>query len=166
MIACHAGALSAEPTPIAKVSARSVRGPVAPAMVRPPSAAAATSIHHCVASSRRRRSTTSASAPAGSARRKKGRLVAVCTSATMRGEGVSDVMSHTAPTFCIHVPTFEATPASQRLRKAPRRRSGVQSEPPAAACSPLAAATLAAHGCPPSIRSTAPVVKLDASDAK
>ena len=39
---------------------------------------------------RRRRSTMSASAPAGRPNRKKGRLSAVSSKDTMRGEGVSD----------------------------------------------------------------------------
>jgi len=59
----------------------------------------------------------SASAPAGSARRKNGRLVAVCMSDTMSGEGASPVMSHAALVSCIHVPTFETHEASQSARK-------------------------------------------------
>ena len=58
----------------------------------------------------------SANAPAGSATRKIGRLVAVCTSATIVGDGSSAVMSHTAPTFCIQVPTYETTDAIHRAR--------------------------------------------------
>jgi hypothetical protein len=65
----------------------------------------------------RRRSTTSASAPAGRASRKNGRLVAVCLRATIIGEGVSEVINHTPPTSCIHVPMFEATEAIHNTRK-------------------------------------------------
>jgi hypothetical protein len=43
--------------------------------------------------------------------------VAVCTRATKSGDAVSDAMSQTAPTFCIHVPTLETTLAVQRCRK-------------------------------------------------
>src|SRR5438309_10719441 len=72
--------------------------------------------------SSRRRSTMSASAPAGNPTRKTGRLVAACTSATTTGEGVREVISHAAPTFCIHVPTLEVTDAIQRARKTGCRR--------------------------------------------
>ena len=82
-----------------------------------PSAPAATSIHACEKISRRRRSTTSANAPAGSASRKIGRLEAVWISETISGDGDNEVISHDAPTFCIQVPTFEASEASQIARK-------------------------------------------------
>jgi hypothetical protein len=64
----------------------------------------------------------SANAPAGTARKKKGRYVADWTNATTRGEAERSVMSHAAPTFCIQVPTFEASDAIHRLRKTERRR--------------------------------------------
>jgi hypothetical protein len=35
----------------------------------------------------------------------------------MSGEADRDVMSHAAPTFCIHVPMFDATDAIQSQRK-------------------------------------------------
>jgi hypothetical protein len=53
---------------------------------------------------------------------RKGRLVAVCTSATRVGEGDSEVMSHAAATLCIQVPRLAATEAIQRVRKTARRR--------------------------------------------
>jgi hypothetical protein len=59
----------------------------------------------------------SASAPAGTARTKKGRVVAAWTKATVKGEAAKSVMSHAAPTFCIHVPTFDASEAIQSERK-------------------------------------------------
>src|SRR5882724_6967141 len=117
VVACQAGALSALPRPMQKVSESSNHGPVRRSTVETPSAVAATSIHTCVARSSRRRSTMSASAPAGSARRKNGRLVAVCMSDTMSGEGASPVMSQAALVSCIHVPTFETHEASQSARK-------------------------------------------------
>ena len=54
-------------------------------------------------------------------------LSAASTSATIDGEGDSDVISHPAPTSCIHVPTFETMVAIHRLRKSPFR-SGLQAE--------------------------------------
>ena len=44
------------------------------------------------------------SAPAGKATRNTGRLVAACTSETMMGDMVNDVINHPLPTFCIQVP--------------------------------------------------------------
>jgi hypothetical protein len=46
-----------------------------------------------------------------------GRLVAVCISATIRGDGVNEVISHPAPTSCIQVPMFEVSEAIHRARK-------------------------------------------------
>jgi hypothetical protein len=77
--------------------------------------------------SRRRRSTMSASAPAGRARRKNGRLVAVCISATMMGDGANAVINHTAPTSCIQVPMFDAAAAIHNERKT-GWRSGLHAE--------------------------------------
>jgi hypothetical protein len=52
-----------------------------------------------------------------------GRVVAVCTSATSNGDDCgSDVISHAAPTFCIHVPMFETTDAIQSHRNAAKAR--------------------------------------------
>jgi hypothetical protein len=64
----------------------------------------------------------SANAPAGTARKKNGRFVADWTNATRRGEAERSVMSQAAPTFCIQVPTLEASDAIHRLRKTERRR--------------------------------------------
>ena len=38
----------------------------------------------------------------------------------MRGDDVSDVMSHPSPTPCIHAPTSETSPAIQNARNAGR----------------------------------------------
>src|SRR5437773_3503002 len=78
--------------------------------------------------SSRRRSTMSASAPAGNPTRKTGRLVAACTSATTTGEGVREVISHAAPTFCIHVPILEVSDAIQRAQKTGSRSGSHRSE--------------------------------------
>src|SRR6266481_5609177 len=79
-------------------------------------AAAAASIQVWVTSSSRRRSTMSATAPAGSPTRKTGRLVALCTSATINGDGDSEVITHAAPTFCIQVPMLETSEAIHSAR--------------------------------------------------
>ncbi len=75
-----------------------------PASVSTPSPAAATTIQVWVKSNSLRRSTTSAMAPAGSTTRNTAILPAACTSPTIKGDMVSEVISHAAPTFCIQVP--------------------------------------------------------------
>src|SRR5213594_2246194 len=80
------------------------------------------SIQHCVNRSKRRRSTTSAKAPAASERSTTGRLAAVSTRETSSGEVESEVISQSAPTSCIQVPTLEASAASHRARKSGCRR--------------------------------------------
>ena len=89
MIAASAARACAAPTPIAKVRPSSAAG-VERAGEREQRRAPSARRAQRVTSSRRRRSTTSASAPAGSASRKNGRLDAVCTSATISGDGASD----------------------------------------------------------------------------
>ena len=126
-IACQAGPFMAAPKPSAKVKPNNIMGVIAPSNVATPSAAAASNIQPWVNKRSRRRSTTSASAPAGNATRKTGRLVAACTNATTMGDGVSRVISHAAPTFCIQVPTFDTTEAIQRARNT-GCRSGLHGE--------------------------------------
>ena len=58
----------------------------------------------------------SAIAPAGSAVRNTGSVTADCTSATCAGDPPSDPISHTAPTFCIHVPMFDTSCAVHSAR--------------------------------------------------
>ena len=103
-MACQAGSFSTAPNPISSVSNRSSVGVIFPASVSTPRAAAANTIQLCVNSSNLRRSTMSAMAPAGSTTRKTAMLPAACTSPTIRGDMVSEVISHAAPTFCIQVP--------------------------------------------------------------
>jgi hypothetical protein len=117
----------AAPSPSANVSANSIKGVVTPRIVSRPSPAAASNIQPCVTSKSLRRSTTSANAPAGRATRKTGKLVAAWTNATTVGDGVSSVISHAAPTFCIQVPMLDVTEAIQRARNR-GCRSGVQAE--------------------------------------
>src|SRR3989449_5743347 len=127
VIACQVGAFIATPTPSANVSARSVVAVIRPTNVSTARNPAATSIQHCVTSSRRRRSTISATAPAGSPTRKTGRLVALCTRATINGDGESEVMAHAALTFCIHVPMLETSEAIHSARNT-GCDSGVQAD--------------------------------------
>src|SRR5216684_2832573 len=115
-IACHVGVFIATPTPRANVNARSVVAVIRPRNASTASSPAATSIQHCVTSSSRRRSTISATAPAGSPTTKTGRLVALCTRATINGDGESEVIAHAAPTFCIQVPMLETSEAIQSAR--------------------------------------------------
>src|SRR5258706_9125569 len=63
-----------------------------------------------------RRSRMSASAPAGNASSITGSESAASTSATIDGNGESEVISHPAATSCIHVPTLATIDAIQRLR--------------------------------------------------
>ena len=76
---------------------------------------------------KRRRSTMSANAPAGRAAKTTGRLPAVSTSATSRGEGVNEVISQLSPTSCIHDPMLDTTLAIQSARNNDRRR-GLQAD--------------------------------------
>ena len=116
-MACHAGIVSAQPTPRKNVSVSSESGVTTSARDRKASSAAVTSIHVWLTMSRRRRSKMSASAPAGRPRRNTGSSVAVCTSATSVGDAERSPISHAAPTFCIIEPMFEAICAMNRARK-------------------------------------------------
>src|SRR5438128_4174397 len=127
VMACHVGVFIAAPMPRANVSPRSVVAVIRPANVSTARSPAATSIQHCVTSSSRRRSTISATAPAGSPTTKTGRLVALCTRATINGDGESDVMAHAALTFCIHVPMLETSEAIHSARNT-GCDSGVQAD--------------------------------------
>src|SRR5438445_323285 len=116
VIACQVGVFIATPIPSAKVKASSIVAVMTSANASTASSADVASIHVWVASSRRRRSTMSATAPAGSPTTKTGRLVALCTRATINGDGESEVIAHAAPTFCIHVPTLEMSEAIHSAR--------------------------------------------------
>jgi hypothetical protein len=107
----------AAPKPRAKVNPSKIQGEDKPRKVTALSPAAANNIHPCVTNKNRLLSTTSANAPAGRTTKKTGRLVAVCMRAVNRGEGESEVISHTPPRFCIHVPKFDTREANQRYRK-------------------------------------------------
>src|SRR5258705_805328 len=127
VIACQVGVFIATPIPSAKVKASSIVAVMTFANASTASSALTASIHVWVTSNSRRRSTMSAIAPAGSPTTKTGRLVALCTRATINGDGASDVIDHAAPTFCIHVPTLEMSEAIHSARKT-GCDSGVQAE--------------------------------------
>src|SRR3954454_4265232 len=67
--------------------------------------------------SSRRRSTISASAPPARANRNIGSVLAVCTSATTSGSGLSEVISQPAAAVCIQLPTLETTVATHSTVK-------------------------------------------------
>src|SRR5213593_812543 len=127
VIACQVGVFIATPIPSANVKTRSVVGVMRSTNAKTASSAAAASIQVWITSSNRRRSTISATAPAGSPTRKTGRLVALCTRATINGDGESDVMAHAALTFCIHVPMLDTSEAIHSARNT-RCDSGVQAD--------------------------------------
>src|SRR4029077_8097782 len=127
VIACQVGVFIATPIPSANVRTRSVVGVIRSTNARAASSAAATSIQVWVTSSSRRRSTISATAPAGRPTTKTGRLVALCTRATINGDGESDVMAHAALTFCIQVPMLETSEAIHSARNTGCDR-GVQAD--------------------------------------
>ena len=121
-MALQAGAVSAEPMPMAKVNASSQKAVTAPLTVRIASAAAARIVQSCAPIRNTRRSTMSASAPPGSASRNTGMIVAACTMATMNGLGARVVISQPAPVFCSQVPSHATTLAIQRTRNVALRR--------------------------------------------
>jgi hypothetical protein len=127
VIACQVGVFIATPIPSAKVKPSSSVAVMRSANASTASRAAAASIHVWVTSSRRRRSTISAIEPAGSPTTKTGRLVALCTRATINGDGESEVIVHAAPTFCIHVPMLETSEAIHSARNT-GCDSGVQAD--------------------------------------
>src|SRR5438128_3379118 len=116
VIACQVGVFIATPIPSAKVRTSSIVAVMTSAKASTASRALTASIHVWVTSNSRRRSTMSATAPAGSPTTKTGRLVALCTRATINGDGESEVIDHAAPTFCIHVPTLEMSEAIHSAR--------------------------------------------------
>src|SRR6266496_1655824 len=126
-IACQAGLLTAEPMPSRKVRESKRPGVIKPIKATAPIATATMPIHACMNSNKRRRSTMSANAPAGRAANTTGRLPAVSTRATSRGESVNEVISQLSPTSCIHDPMLETTLAIQRARNNDER-SGLQAE--------------------------------------
>src|SRR5580698_2581386 len=128
VMACHAGSFITAPRPSTNVNPSRIQGVTFPNSVKMPSSAAAATIQPWVISRKRRRSTMSASAPAGKMTRKTGSVVAACTRPTMNGDIVSWVISQPEPTFCIQVPVYEITAATQSERKR-GSPNGAQAEP-------------------------------------
>jgi hypothetical protein len=54
--------------------------------------------------------------PAGRPNNNMGKVVAVCTSATIRGESLIEIITQPAPTFCIQMLTLASTVISQSAR--------------------------------------------------
>src|SRR2546428_682164 len=136
VIACQVGVFIATPIPSAKVKASSSVAVMTSANASTASSAVAASSRVWVTSSRRRRSTISATAPAGNPTSKTGRLVALCTRATISGDGESEVIAHAAPTFCIHVPTLEMSEAIHSARNT-GCDSGAQAAPAVSSLPPI-----------------------------
>ena len=116
-MALQAGAVRAEPMPIANVNASSQNAVMAWAKVSVASATAARIVQSWVPIRNTRRSTMSASAPPGRASRNTGMMVAACTMATTNGCGARLVISQPAPVFCNQVPSQAITLASHSSRK-------------------------------------------------
>jgi len=126
------GAVSADPVPMAKISASRTHGVTSPARARAPSATAAASMRAWATSRKRRRSTRSPIAPAATANSMTGRLPAVETRATYTAEPVSDSISHWAPTVCIQLPML-LTNWADHISANSGCRNGAQAEPGAGA---------------------------------
>ena len=90
-----------KPAPMTKVNARSATGPVIPTIVAPPRMSVEANNTSSVARMIFRRSTISASVPATNPKRRVGAVLAVCTSATISGEGVSVAINHAAMVACM-----------------------------------------------------------------
>src|SRR5580692_830204 len=128
VMACHAGSFITAPNPSTKGNNRRIHGVTFPKSVKMHTSAAAATIQATVITSNRRRSTMSARAPAGKMTRKTGSVVAACTKPTINGDIVSCVISQPEPTFCIQVPVYEITAATQSERKR-GSCNGAQAEP-------------------------------------
>src|SRR3954469_11287504 len=77
----------------------------------------------------------SANAPLGSPSRNTGKVDAVCTSATHRGEGAIDVISHADATSFIHIVVLAASQVNHSMRNTgafsgPKALSGLRSGVP------------------------------------
>ena len=76
-------------------------GLITPSRLARPSVAVAMRSINCVTKMMRRRSTISARAPEKSPKASVGAVLAVCTKATMKAEGVNVAISHAAIVACI-----------------------------------------------------------------
>ena len=113
-IACHAGPISAVPTPRANVRASRLLGVTWSVIVSTASRTAHTSIHAWVPMSSRRRSKMSASAPAGRPSSRNGSRLAVWMRATSVVDVVRSPISQAAATVWKNVPMLEPSWAAKR----------------------------------------------------
>src|SRR5215210_1653511 len=114
---CQDGNIAAYPIPRANVSASKSQGVIAPSRVASPIAKATAVIQPSAATRIQRRSTMSPSTPAGKAATRKGRLVAVWTSATSVAEWESEVISHAESAYCTQMPKFDTRAANHNALK-------------------------------------------------
>ena len=117
MMAENTGQRIAKPTPLAKVSTNSRCGLSAPVTEAANNSTATPATQNCVAMKYRRRSRMSASAPLGMPSRNTGAAAADCTSATMTGECVSEVISQAAATSFMPMQMLAVTQTIQSVRK-------------------------------------------------
>ena len=110
------------PRAMSKVKVNKTHGPVRFSSVKMASRLATIVAHAWVKMTSLRLSTMSAKAPAGKASRNIGNEPAAEIRAFICSLLVSEVISHEAPTSCIHVPIFEAKLASHSARNNGERR--------------------------------------------
>jgi hypothetical protein len=115
-IACQAGVSSAASVPSSNMKSSSTPGPTACSMTSNANNALRSVVATSSTSISRRLSSMSASAPAGNANRNNGRLLATCTSETMKGLGSRLVISQPEAALYIQLPTFDTTVAIHSQR--------------------------------------------------
>jgi len=116
--ACQAGAIKAPPIPNKKVKHNTAKGEASFLHTMNANSAAASIMNILMMISSLRRSIISANAPAGSASKKTGKVVDVCTNATINGDVLKSAINQLAATEFIQVPIFEISAASQNIVKA------------------------------------------------
>src|SRR6185436_1343343 len=120
--ACHAGPLNAVPQPIRNVNSNSSHGLSTPVQAQIDKPIETDSMNSCAPSITLRRSRLSAIAPANKDSNMIGRVIEVCTNATMSGDGAIDVIIQDAPTDWISPPRFDSVLAIQTDRNTGNRK--------------------------------------------
>src|SRR5687767_1050417 len=115
-MAANTGQRIARPMPLAKVSASSSGALTASNATTAQVISPTTATHTCVTMKYWRRSRMSASAPLGSPSRNTGSVEADCTSATITGDEVSEVISQAAATSFIHMQALAVTHTPHSMR--------------------------------------------------
>lgn len=115
--AAQAGAIKAPPVPNKKVKHNTAKGEASFLHTKNANSAAASIINTLMKISSLRRSIISANAPAGSASKRTGKVVDVCTNATINGDVLKSAINQLAATEFIQVPIFEISAASQNRVK-------------------------------------------------